>query len=217
MEIDELLTSTRSARRTLDVDAPVDLDVVRECLGIALHAANGTNQQSWRWLVVTDPDRRRAVADLYREGYEEMTGGPFADGLPQDDFGRLMSSTEWLVYHLADVPVLVIACFQPYLPSSGGDELFQDATLYGSIFPAVWNLQLALRSRGYGSCITTLHLRRAAQVAEVLGIPPEYTQGCLLPVGRLRVASTRPTPRRSLAEVTALDRWDGVPLTEVDA
>jgi nitroreductase len=214
MEIDELLTSTRSARKTLDLDAPVDLDVIRDCLGIALHAANGTNQQSWRWLVVTDEEQRRVVAEHYRYGYEEMTGGPFADGLPQDDFGRLMSSTEWLVYHLAEVPLFVIPCYQPYLPSDGGDDLFQAATLYGSIFPAVWNLQLALRSRGYGSCITTLHLRRAAEVGEVLGIPDGFVQGCLLPVGRLRSTSTRPTPRKPLGQVTALDRWDGAPLSE---
>ena len=206
---------TRSARKSLDLDADVDLDVIRDCLAIALHAANGTNQQSWRWLVVTDAEQRRLVASHYRDGYEEMTGGPFADGLPQDDFGRMMSSTEWLVYHLAEVPLFVIPCYEPYLPPGDDAAFFQDATLYGSIFPAVWNLQLSLRSRGYGSCITTLHLRRAKEVGDILGVPPSFVQGCLLPVGRLRSPSTRPTPRKPLAEVTAVDRWDGEPLTEV--
>lgn len=213
MDVDELLTSTRSARRTLATEAPVDLDVVRECLGLALHAANGTNQQSWRWLVVTDPEKRRVLAGHYRDGYLEMTGGLIADQLPDDAFGRIMTSTEWLVEHLAEVPVFVIPCYRPYLPSDGA-ELFQAATLYGSIFPAVWNLQLALRSRGYGSCITTLHLRRAAEVAELLGIPEGFTQGCLLPVARLRDPSPRPAPRKPLAEVTAIDHWDGPPLEE---
>ena len=149
MDVDQLLTSTRSARKTLDLEAAVDLDEVGECLRIGLHAANGTNNQSWRWIVVADADRRRRIADLYREGYESMTGGPISESLPLDtDFGRLMSSTEWLVYHLADVPLFVIPCFEPYLPRHDGDQLFYDATLYGSIFPAVWNVQLALRSRG---------------------------------------------------------------------
>jgi nitroreductase len=210
MDVDQLLTSTRSARKTLDLDAAVDLGEVGECLRIGLHAANGTNNQSWRWIVVADADQRRRIADLYREGYESMTGGPISDSLPLDtDFGRLMSSTEWLVYHLADAPLFVIPCFEPYLPRHDGDQLFYDATLYGSIFPAVWNVQLALRSRGYGSCITTMHLLRAAEVAKVLDIPDTYIQGCLLPVARLTVASTRPTPRKPLADVTALDRWDG--------
>ena len=215
MEIDELLTSTRSARKTLDLEAPVDLDVVRGCLGLALHAANGTNQQAWRWLVVADVDLRRQLAEHYRAAYVGMTGGLIADQLPQDDFGRVMTSTEWLVEHLAEVPLHVIPCYQPYLPGGDGDGQFETATLYGSIFPAVWNLQLALRSRGYGSCITTLHLRFAKEVGELLGIPDGAVQGCLVPVARLRSQTLRPAPRKALAEVTALDRWDGPALEEV--
>jgi nitroreductase len=207
--VEQLLTSTRSARRTLDFDAPIDMAEVAECLRIGLQAPNGTNNQSWRWLVVTDPEPRRRIGALYAAAYESMTGGRIADSLPADDFGRLMSSTEWLVEHLAEAPAFVIPCYQPYLPRREGDGDFFDATLYGSIFPAVWNFQLALRTRGYGCCITTLHLLRAADVAELLGIPDGYVQGCLLPVARLRVAPTRPAPRKPIAEVTAVDRWDG--------
>ena len=209
-EIDRLLTSTHSARKTLDLDAPVDLREIAECLGIALHAANGTNQQSWRWLVVTDPERRRQVAGRYAAAYSGLTGGRIADQLDEESaFGRLMASTEWLVDRLADVPVFVIPCYQPYIPRSETNEQFALATLYGSIFPAVWNLQLALRSRGYGSCITTLHLNRADEVATLLGIPDTHVQGCLLAVGRLRTTSSGPTPRRPVHDVTALDGWDG--------
>jgi nitroreductase len=137
-------------------------------------------------------------------------GGRISDALPAEtEFGRLMSSTEWLVDHLAEVPLFVIPCFEPYLPRHDGDQLFYDATLYGSVFPAVWSLQLALRARGYGSCITTLHLLRAAEVAEVLGIPDTFVQCCLLPVARLRSAGARPAPRKPLDEVAVLDRWDG--------
>src|SRR5689334_24888255 len=130
MDIDTLLTTTRSARKTLDVDAPVDLAEIRECLEIGLQAPNGTNQQSWRWLVVTDAARRAEIAALYREGYLSMTGGFVADLMPPDDFGRVMSSTEWLVEHLAEVPVFVIPCFEPYVPRTDGDQAFHDATLY---------------------------------------------------------------------------------------
>jgi nitroreductase len=211
VDIDELLTSTRSARRTLDLTEPVDLVDVAECLRIGLQAPNGTNQQQWRWIVVADADRRAQIAVWYREAYLAMTGGSFvAELLGDDDFGRVMSSTEWLVTHLHEVPVLVIPCYEPYLPRVEGDDQFFAATLYGSIFPAAWNFQLALRSRGYGSCITTLHLLHHAEVAEVLGLPEGVVQGCLLPVGRLTVERTRPAPRRPLDEVVALDTWDGL-------
>lgn len=218
MNVDYLLTSTRSVRKSLDLDAPVDLGEIRECLRIALHAANGSNQQSWRWVVVIDDAVRHEIARIYRETYLSQTGGNFvAHAFSGDDaFGRLMSSTEWLVEHLADVPLLVIPCYEPYLPRSDGDESFHLATTYGSIFPAVWNFQLALHTRGYGTCITTLHLLRENEAARVLGIPPTFLQGCLLPVGRLRRDQTfRPAPRRALEEVVAIDGWDGKSLPQV--
>ena len=159
MDIEHLLTATRSARKSLDLDARVDIGDLRECLSIALHAANGSNAQSWRWLVVTDPGLRENLAGLYREAYLLRVGGQMlADLMPAGTpEGRLMSSTEWLVENLAKVPLLVIPCYQPYLPRIDGDESFYQATLYGSIFPAVWNFQLALHARGYGTCVTTLH------------------------------------------------------------
>ena len=153
MDVEYLLTATRSARKTLDLEAPVDMTDIRECLRIGLQAANGSNQQSWRWLVVTDPALRHEIAELYR------------------------------------------------------------AALYGSIFPAVWNFQLALHTRGYGTCITTLHLHREEEVRRLLGIPETYVQGCLLPVGRIRAGHTfRPARRLPVGEVVTRDRWGGPPL-----
>ena len=216
MDTEQLLTATRSARKSLDLGARVDVGDIRECLRIALQAANGSNAQSWRWLVVTDPGLREKLAGLYREAYLLRVGGQMlADLMPAGTpESRLMSSTEWLVENMAQVPLLVIPCYQPYLPRIDGDESFYQATLYGSIFPPVWNFQLALHARGYGTCITTLHLHRENAVRELLQIPESYAQGCLLPVGRLRAGHTfRPAPRRPLEEVVAVDCWDGPPLS----
>ena len=150
MDIEHLLTATRSARKSLDLDAPVDLADIRECLRIGLQAANGSNQQSWRWLVIADPALRERIAALYREAYLLRVGGQMLAHLlpPDTPEARLMSSTEWLVENMAKVPLLVIPCYEPYMPRIDGDESFYRATLYGSIFPAVWNFQLALHTRG---------------------------------------------------------------------
>ena len=125
MDIDYLLTATRSARKSLDLTAPIDRDEIRDCLRIALQAANGSNQQPWRWLVVYDHGLRAKLADLYRDAYLSRTGQRMvSDTLPSDTpLGRLMSSTEWLVEHLADVPALVIPCYEPYLASTGDDDV----------------------------------------------------------------------------------------------
>ncbi len=212
MDIDELLTTTRSARKSLDLDAPADLDDIRDCLRIGLQAANGSNQQSWRWVIVTDPAMRDKIADLYRAAYLEKVGGQLIAGFMPSGTpeSKLMSSTEWLVENMAKVPALVIPCYEPTMPRAEGDESFYLATLYGSIFPAVWNFQLALHARGYGTCITTLHLHREEEVRELLGIPESFVQGCLLPVGRLRSGYTfTAAPRRAIDEVVGINGWDG--------
>jgi nitroreductase len=215
MDIEHLLTTTRSARKSVDLDARLDIDDVRACLRVGLQAANGSNAQSWRWLVIADPALRQRLAQLYRDTYLLRVGGQMlADLLPSGSpESRLMSSTEWLVENLAKVPLLVIPCYQPYLPRIDGDDSFYQATLYGSIFPAVWNFQLALHARGYGTCVTTLHLHHEDAVRELLQIPESYAQGCLLPVARLRSGHLfRPAHRRPLDEVVAVDGWDGPPL-----
>jgi nitroreductase len=211
VDIDELLTTTRSARKSLDLDATADLDDIRDCLRIGLQAANGSNQQSWRWVIVTDPAMRDKIADLYRAAYLEKVGGQLIAGFMPSGTpeGKLMSSTEWLVENMAKVPALVIPCYEPTMPRIEGDESFYLATLYGSIFPAVWNFQLALHARGYGTCITTLHLHREDEVRELLGIPETFVQGCLLPVGRLRGGYRfTAAPRRAIDEVVGINGWD---------
>jgi nitroreductase len=211
LDVDRLLTTTRSARRALDLEAPVDLDDIRDCLRIAMHAPNGSNQQSWHWAVVTDAALRRTIADLYREAYLSKVGGQLIAGfLPSGTpESRLMTSTEWLVENLAAVPVFVIPCYESTYPRSEGDESFHYATLYGSIYPAVWNFQLALHSRGYGTCITTLHLHHEKEIAALLGMPDGLTQGCLLPVARLRAGHDfGPAPRRPIDDVIRLNNWE---------
>jgi nitroreductase len=209
--LEYFLTSTRSARKSLDLNAPVDMAAIGECLEIGLHAANGSNQQTWRWIVVSDAALKVEIAKLYRDAYRSMTGEKQThEGFGNSEFGRLMSSTEWLVEHLGEVPLLVIPCYEPWLPRTGENDSFYCATMYGSIFPAVWNFQVALHARGYGTCITTLHLHREKEIRALLGIPENCIQGCLLPVARLRAGHRfRTTPRRPLAEVAVLDRWNG--------
>jgi nitroreductase len=210
VDIDQLLTTTRSARKALDLAAPVALDEIRECLQIALHAPNGSNQQAWRWMVVTAPSLRARIAEIYRQTYLKKVGGQLvADLMPSGTSeAKLMSSTEFLVENLHHVPVFVIPCYEPSYPRTDGDESFYLATLYGSIFPAVWNFHLALHSRGYGTCITTMHLEHEREVGELLGIPATFVQGCLLPVAKLRTGHVfAPTPRRNLEEVIAVNEW----------
>lgn len=199
--VDRLLTTTRAVRRRLDLSRPVPLEVVTECLRLALQAPTGSNAQTWRWLVVTDPDLRRSLAELYRN---PPGGVPGADpAVPRDEQQeRMLRSARYLMEHLHEVPVLVLPCIR-----KGGGA----AGWAPSIYPAVWSFLLALRSRGLGSLITTVHLYREREAAELLGVPEEFAQACLLPVAYYTGDDFRPADRRPLEEVGFLNRW-GTPL-----
>lgn len=64
--VDELLTTTRSVRKRLDLDRPVGREVILECIRLAMQAPTASNAQDWRWLVITDADKRAAIGEIYR-------------------------------------------------------------------------------------------------------------------------------------------------------
>lgn len=203
---DHLLSTTRAVRRKLDLDRPVGPEVILECLRIAVQAPTAGSTQTWRWLVVRDQATRHAVGQLFRAvGNDYLrrkveTAGADAD---RPAFRRALASAQYLVDVIDRVPVFVIPCVLGR-PEGGNDML---SVFYGGIFPAVWNLQLALRSRGLGSTLTTYHLEREAEAAAMLGIPDGVTQVGLLPVGYITTDDLRPGPRLPVEEITYADRW----------
>ena len=206
-ETDRLLTTTRSVRKRLDLDRPVDIDVVLDCLRVALQSPSGGNSQRWRWLVIDDPDKRAAIGKLYKESHDPYMAANRAmagDAVPAST-GRVMDSSQYLADHMGQVPVHVIPCWLDRLPESAAPG--EAAGVYGSILPAVWSFMLALRSRGLGSAWTTLHLNYEREVGEVLGIPDTVTQVALIPVAYYTGADFKPATRRPVEEVTYRNGW----------
>jgi nitroreductase len=199
--VDELLTTTRAVRRRLDLTRQVPREVIVECLRLAIQAPTGSNAQRWRWLVVTDPTTRGALAELYRNpppssGEARASRDAARAASPQQR--RVADSAAYLREHLDEVPVLVV----PFTEEAGGA-----AGWAPSIYPAVWSFMLALRSRGLGSCITTVHLFRREEAAALLGVPDGYEQACLLPVAYYTGDTFLPAVRRPVEEITYWDRW----------
>jgi nitroreductase len=198
--VDRLLTTTRAVRKRLDFSRPVPVDVVLECLRLAIQAPTGNNAQGWRWLVVTDPAVRAGIAELYQDNParrgEIVSTMPHVEETPQQR--RVIDSSTYLLDHIGEVPVLVIPCTL----NKGGA-----AGWAPSIYPAVWSFMLALRSRGLGSCMTTNHLYRREEAAKLLGVPPEYEQACMVPVAYYTGDDFKPADRRPVEEVTYLNGW----------
>ncbi len=203
--VDHLLTTTRAVRKRLDLGREVEPEVIEECLRLAIQAPTGGNSQGWRWIVVTDPEKRLALADAYRRVWEPYIAASRA-AQPDADAQqvRVMDSASYLAEHLHEVPVHVIPCIYGGIQSG---ELVEAAGLFGSILPAVWSFQLALRSRGLGSAFTTLHLPFASEAAELLGIPDGVIQTALIPVAYFTGDDFQPAKRRPVEKITYWNGW----------
>lgn len=213
---DALLTTTRSVRKRLDFDRPVERDVIEDCLRLAIQAPTGGNRQGWHWVVVTDPPKRLAIAELYRRSFEGYLQLPVnspsaleqlrrvnADRAATQE--RVRDSSSYLADHMHEAPALIIPCI---LGRPEHLSAMEQASMWGSILPAVWSLMLALRSRGLGSAWTTLHLAFEQEAAEIVGIPfQKVTQAALLPVAWTKGTDFKPAPRDPLVKVTHWDQW----------
>ena len=207
---DKLLTTTRSVRKRLDLTRDVEPQVIQDCIDIAMQAPTGTNAQNWAFVVITDPAKKKFIADAYRNGGEMMAGSgyppPLEPGDPREHvMPKVMESAGYLGEILEQVPVFVIACVRGRVESV--PMVIAQASTYGSILPAAWSFMLALRSRGLGTAWTTIHLFQEKPISELLGIPDDWTQTVLFPVAYYTGDDFRPAHRLPSDTMTHWDSW----------
>jgi nitroreductase len=217
---DEVLTTTRSVRKRLDLTRPVSRELIRECLDIAFQAPNGSNQNAWEWLVLDDRDTIRQAASIYDaaledfivsaegQAYQRRAAAQLAKestGALAEKTRKMSESVDYLRRNMAEMPALLIPMFK------GRPErmnLFLQASSWGSVLPAMWSFMLALRARGLGSAWTTAHILREREMADLLGIPYEgYTQVGLFPVAYTIGVEFKRAWRKPIAEVTSWNRF----------
>jgi len=220
LSVHDVLTTTRSVRRRLDFDRPLDDELIRECLEYAVQAPTGSNRQGWRFVVVTDPVKRAGLADLYRQGWERyvgmagsaaalagnsgLVGGEDSERASQQM--RVMRSAAYLAENMHRVPAMVIPCLPGRIDQSG----FGAASSLASIVPSAWSFMLGARERGLGTCWTTIHLMFEKEAAALLGIPyEEVSQVALITVGHTLGTDFKPAARYGgAAAVTSWNGWE---------
>jgi nitroreductase len=218
-EVDRLLTTTKAVRRRLDLTRPVPREVITECIRLATYAPSASNAQEWHWVVVDDAAQRQLVGDHYRKctesGVATILAAKEAEG---DKAGvRISESVLYLASRMADVPVIVIPCYDVgaavdrynRLLGRSDAPLGMPAAMYASILPAVWSFQLAVRSRGLGSTLTTAHQSDQATMARILGIPATWEQVALIPVAYTTGGDFRPSPRRPVEDSIVWNHYSG--------
>ncbi|MFP6781576.1 MAG: nitroreductase family protein [Gammaproteobacteria bacterium] len=216
--VDHILNTTRSVRLRLDLEREIPRETIEQALEIALQAPTGANTQTWRFLVVTDPEIKSGIADYYRKGAEvyiadqtgmTQTGVSATREFSVDDMRTaqkegVMNSSMFLLENMQNVPAMIIPCIE----SRFEDEMpFVQASMYGSILPATWSLMLAFRARRIASAWTSLHLVYEKEVRELVGMPDNFTQAALLPIAWLKGGELHKAKRLPLSEVAYWDRW----------
>jgi nitroreductase len=210
---DELLSTTRTVRKRLDFDRPVEDAVLRECLELAVQAPTGSNWQNWQFVVVTDADKKQALGEIYQRAWaiyeslpqnaENVYDGP--DEARRAQHGRVMESGRYLAKRMGEVPAMLIPCLNLRLELTPNVAA---APLYSSVYPAMWSFMLAARERGLGTALTTLHLMFEEEAAGLLGIPfADVTQLALVTVGYTQGTDFKPAKREPLDTVVHWNTW----------
>lgn len=175
------VVGTQRAMRRLKPD-PVPEEHIKRIIWAATRAPSGGNRQPWRFLVVTDAAKRKALAAVYREGWERYRASGYGGSAGRElapewaeSNEKVLRSSQYLADHMEEVPVLIFPCI-----FGGGPK---DLTSGSSIYPAIQNLMLAARALGLGTALTTIHRWNEPRVREILGIPETVDTAALIPVG----------------------------------
>lgn len=206
LSFDEVLSTTKAVRQRLDLERPVSREVILECCELANYAPSSRNAQAWSFVFVDALEKRAQVAELYATVWDEHASPMYeneissaASPAQKVNAERMFKSSRYLRDHLADVPVILFPVLE------GRAETFVDAMWqslkWGSAIPATWSFMLAARSRGLGTCWTSLHLAVEKEMADVIGVDAEhFTQLAMIPVAYTLGTDFKKPPRRDVSE-----------------
>jgi len=204
------VTTTRAVRHRLGLDRPVDPALLRRCVEIALQAPSGRNEQGWNFVIVTEPERRAALAELWRRGLGQGDS-PMSEAALRRAYRtpgsmeKVWSGLRHLGANLHRAPALVVPCIEGRTDGLGADR---QASRWASLLPAVWSFMLAARLHGLGTVWTTGNMAVEREVAELLGIPYDSVmQAAVIPVAHTIGTEFTPAPRVPVDEVLHWNKW----------
>ncbi len=195
--------STVRAVRKLRPD-PIPTDVLERVLQAACWAPTGGNQQPWKVIVVTDPDTKAGIQEIYRPEWQRYVAGFLAHLEGETDevvepWRRVARAGDYLADHLHEAPAILLFCANPAAMAITDVKLDRISMVGGgSVYPAVQNAMLACVAEGLGCTLTTLHCVREAEVKKLLDIPDQWATVALVPIGYPVGRGHGPITRRGL-------------------
>ena len=193
MDIREALYTTRAMRRVKP--DPIPMDVQARIMDAAVRAPSGGNTQNWRFLLVDDPEVKAKLGPIYRQAMSVLWGSYYKDRIDaahdapeleeSKSMLRVQKSAQWLADNFEMVPLYMFGVAQ-HDPSGS------------SVYPALWNAQLAARAEGVGTSLTQVLVFHNDEVLDILGVPKDEgwnMLGCVslgYPTGKWGVATRQP-------------------------
>ncbi len=193
MDIREALYTTRAMRRVKP--DPIPMDVQARIMDAVVRAPSGGNTQNWRFLLVDDPEVKSKLGPIYRQAMSVLWGSYYKDRIDSAHAApeleesksmlRVQKSAQWLADNFEMVPLYMFG-FAQHDPSGS------------SVYPALWNAQLAARAEGVGTSLTQVLVFHNDEVLDILGVPKDEgwnMLGCVslgYPTGKWGVATRQP-------------------------
>ncbi len=226
MDLREALRGTGSVREF--TEEQVSDQVLAEILDDARFAPSGGNRQSWRVIVVRDGEKRRALRDLYLDGWHDYIAHNLAGLIPfsplaseadrqlaleRRSAAEELSRPDGFAERLDEVPGLLIICADLSVLAAVDRDLGRYQIAGGaSVYPFVWQILLAARDRGLGGVMTTIATRHEPEVRALFHIPDNFAVASVVALGRPVKMPTK-LRRKSVEQFTNLNMFDGPVVT----
>jgi iodotyrosine deiodinase len=194
----EAFLSEISARRSVREFSPepVPTDVLERCIAAAAQAPSGANKQPWRFVLVTDPGRKRAI----REAAEAEERSFYRERAPRrwlDDLAALGTDEHKEFLEVAPALIAVFA-------ERSGPDGERHYYVSESVGIAVGFLIAALHHAGLATLTHTPSPMKFLR--ELLGRPANERAYVLLPVGYPAPGCRVPAiDRKSIDEILVRD------------
>lgn len=164
-------------------DRPVEAEKIEAALRSAGLAPSGSNKQPWQFMVVSDPERRRALTDACN-GQSWMMGAPIFIACIADTRAR--------------------AEFPKDLRVDEDSPLWDLKRAIRDTAVATGYLMLEAVRQGLGTCWIGMYSQK--EIRPVLGIPEDMFVLGIVTLGYAD-ESPPPRPRKDLSQIVHWERW----------
>ncbi len=202
----DLVGNVRAMRR-LKPD-PVPMEMIWKVLNAGVQAPSGQNTQPWKFVLISDPARKKWFADRYTQAIETRFKVGQGSGSRISKPGRQLKALYYQMDHMHEAPYLLLVCGKRDWPFKvpAEERIGEGPPNFGAVYPCVQNILLACRALGLGAALTTMHQVFEEQLHAYFKIPKDYGVVVTIPIG-FPMGTFGTVTRTPAEEMTYIEIW----------